>query len=95
MEHTTWLVSLVSTASGCCKNALGKGSASSQPITNLSNILFFRYLWKQHKYNPSYRHRQLMNGSISIENFVGFCGFPPRKPILPIYIILLTWEEPV
>jgi hypothetical protein len=27
------------------KNALGKCSASSQHITNLNNLLSFRYLW--------------------------------------------------
>jgi len=39
------LVSLVTTVGSCCKKALGKGSASIQHITNLSNLLTFRYLW--------------------------------------------------
>ncbi len=45
---TACLVCLVSTVSGCSKIALGKGSASSWHITNLSNLLFFRYLWLYH-----------------------------------------------
>jgi hypothetical protein len=40
MAHTACLVYLVSTVSGHCKNASGKGSASSQHITYLSNLLF-------------------------------------------------------
>jgi hypothetical protein len=45
MALTACLVSLVSTVSGRCKNAHGKGSTSIQHITNLSNLLFYRYLW--------------------------------------------------
>jgi len=40
MAHTACLVSLFSNVSGRCKNANGKGSASSQHITNLNNLLF-------------------------------------------------------
>ncbi len=44
MTHTVCLVSLVSTVSGCCKNALGKGSASKLYITNLKVRLHRRDL---------------------------------------------------
>jgi len=40
MACTPCLVCLISTVSGCCKNALGRGSTSSGHITNLSNLLF-------------------------------------------------------
>jgi hypothetical protein len=45
MVCTACLISLVSIVSGHCKNATGKGSASSQHITNISKLLFFRYLY--------------------------------------------------
>jgi len=49
MTHTACLVSLVSSAGGRCKNALGKGIAIIWQATNLSNLLFFRYLCKRYK----------------------------------------------
>jgi hypothetical protein len=39
MAHTTCLVCLVSTVSGCHKNALGRGSTSSRHITKLEQSL--------------------------------------------------------
>ncbi len=44
MAHTACLVGLVSTVSGCHKNALRRGSASSGHITKLEQFTFFRYL---------------------------------------------------
>jgi hypothetical protein len=44
MACTTCPVYLVNTVSGHHKNAIGKGSASSRHIANLSNLLFFRCL---------------------------------------------------
>jgi hypothetical protein len=38
MLCTTCLVCLVNTDSGHCKNAFGRGSASSEHITNLCNL---------------------------------------------------------
>jgi hypothetical protein len=40
MAHTTCLVCLVSTTSGHCKNALGRGSASVRHITKLEQSIF-------------------------------------------------------
>ncbi len=48
MACTACIVCPVSTVSGHCKNALEKGSASGRHTTNLSNLLFFRYLWIEH-----------------------------------------------
>ncbi len=47
MSCTSHLVCLVSIVSGCRKNVLGRGNTSRGHIKNLSNILFFRYLWFQ------------------------------------------------
>jgi hypothetical protein len=40
MAHTNYLVCLASTVSGCCKNAPGRGSASSGHITKLEQSIF-------------------------------------------------------
>jgi hypothetical protein len=42
MTHTACLVCLVCTVSGCCKNPLGRGSASSRQITKLEQSTFLR-----------------------------------------------------
>jgi hypothetical protein len=41
MAHTTCLVFLVSTVSGCRKNAVGRGSVSSRHITKLEQSIFY------------------------------------------------------
>ncbi len=46
--NTACLVCLVSTVSGCCKNAHGRGSASSSHKTKLEQSTFLRYLWCSH-----------------------------------------------
>ncbi len=48
LAHTTYLVCLVSTISDCCKNALGRCSASRGQITKLELFTFLRYLWFYH-----------------------------------------------
>ncbi len=45
MAHTACLDCLVSTVSGCCKNTLGTGIASSEYITKLEQSKFLRYIW--------------------------------------------------
>ncbi len=56
MACTTCHVCLLSTVSGRCKDALGKGSASGQHITKLKHytflqismdVYFIRYLWSR------------------------------------------------
>ncbi len=48
MARTTCLVCLVSSVSGCLKNALRRGSASNGHITKLEQSTFLRYLWFYH-----------------------------------------------
>jgi len=43
MAHTACLVFLVSTASGCHKNTLGRPRASSSHITKLEQYTFFDF----------------------------------------------------
>ncbi len=40
MAHSACLVCLVSTVSGCCKNTLGRASASSRHITKREQSTF-------------------------------------------------------
>ncbi len=44
MASTARLVCLVSTVNGCCKNTLGRASASSGQKTKLEEYTFLRYL---------------------------------------------------
>ena len=52
MLHTACLVCLISTVSGCRKNAIGRGSSSSGHIKKLEQSTFLRYLWV-HSINQS------------------------------------------
>ncbi len=45
MARTDCHVCLVGTVSGCNKDALGRGGASSRHITKLEQCTHFRYLW--------------------------------------------------
>ncbi len=64
MEFSTCLACLVTTVSGCGKNALRRVCSSSEHITNLCNLLFFRYLWlhlnhRKHRYEYTNRAQAL------------------------------------
>jgi hypothetical protein len=53
MVCTTFLVCLVSTVSGCHKNALGRGNTCIGRITKLEQSTFLGYLWLKHSSNIS------------------------------------------
>jgi len=55
MAPTACLVSLVSTVSGRYKNAIGKGSTSSQNIANLKQSTFL-YISISYIHNTSFLH---------------------------------------
>ncbi len=53
MAHTACLVCLVSTVSGCCKNALGRGSASSRNIVKLEQPRFYLDIYGTNLFTPA------------------------------------------
>ncbi len=53
MAHTACLVCLVSTVSGCCKNAVRRGSASSRNIIKLEQPRFSVDIYGTNLFTPA------------------------------------------